>query len=90
MFIYHISICTLYLTGMVNVVNGGSLESYSSIHLSRIAILSSGNFVFSTFFDLDIIQRKRSILARVGRSGNSSTEIKQTALDLRISLCGTE
>ena len=38
------SICT----GIVKVLKGGSLESYSSIQFSKTVMLSSGNFVFST------------------------------------------
>ena len=46
-------------TGIVNVLKGGSFASISSIHFSRMATLSSGNLVFSTFFDLRIIREVR-------------------------------
>lgn len=47
-------------TGMVNVLKGGSLASNSSIHCSKIVILSSGNLVFSTFLDLFIMYQRES------------------------------
>lgn len=43
-------------TGIVKVLKGGSFASISSIHFSRMATLSSGNLVFSTFFDLCVIK----------------------------------